>query len=118
MSIPEQQDFQRGPSVGTMVWGVVIVAIAGLLLASRLGWFSVDPAVASVSILVIAGVGLVVGGTLAAARGRKALDGAAHPGAPSGLGEHAPSSAGPSQTSDGAETPRPNPYESGPADER
>ncbi|MDQ4501799.1 hypothetical protein [Sinomonas sp. ASV322] len=115
MSIPEQ-DATRGPSVGTMVWGVVVVAIAGLLLASRLGWFAVDPGVAAVSLLVIAGVGLVVGGTLAGARRRKAVDGAAYPGALGSPGDHSPSSADPAGDDTGGEAPRSNPYESGPSD--
>lgn len=66
---------KHGPSVGTIVWGAVVVAIAGLLVSSRLGWFTVDPGVAAVALLILAGLGLVVGGGLAAARSRRALDG-------------------------------------------
>ncbi|WP_136610777.1 hypothetical protein [Sinomonas albida] len=73
----EQSEFKHGPSVGTVVWGAVVVAIAGLLVSSRLGWFTVDLGVAAVSLLLLAGLGLVVGGTLAASRSRKRIDAAA-----------------------------------------
>ena len=72
----EQSEYKHGPSVGTVVWGAVVVAIAGLLVSSRLGWFTVDLGVAAVSLLLLAGLGLVVGGTLAASRSRKRIDAA------------------------------------------
>ncbi|NUP73777.1 MAG: hypothetical protein HOQ07_03885 [Sinomonas sp.] len=68
----EHSELKKGPSVGTVVWGAVVVAIAGLLVVSRLGWFTIDLGVASVALLLLAGLGLVVGGGLAAARSRKA----------------------------------------------
>jgi hypothetical protein len=64
----------HGPSVGTIVWGAIVIAIAGLLASSRLGWFTIDPGVAAVVVLLIAGVGLVIGGSLAAARSRKSVE--------------------------------------------
>lgn len=73
----EQSEYKHGPSVGTVVWGAVVVAIAGLLVSSRLGWFTVDLGVAAVSLLLLAGLGLVIGGTLAASRSRKRIDAAA-----------------------------------------
>lgn len=66
----------HGPSVGTIVWGAIVIAIAGLLTSSRLGWFTIDPGMAAVALLLLAGVGLVIGGSLAAARSRKPLEGA------------------------------------------
>lgn len=75
-----QQGNKQGPRVGTIVWGAVVVAIAGLLVSSRLGWFAIDPGVAAVALLILAGLGLVVGGGLAAARSRRAVDGGEAPG--------------------------------------
>jgi hypothetical protein len=60
--------------VGTIVWGAIVIAIAGLLTSSRLGWFTIDPGMAAVALLLLAGVGLVIGGSLAAARSRKPLE--------------------------------------------
>lgn len=62
---------EQGPSLGTVVWGAVVVAAAALIVASRLGWFTVDPGVAAVALLLLAGLGLVVGGVVAGARNRR-----------------------------------------------
>lgn len=75
-NLSEHSEFKQGPSVGTIVWGAVVVAVAGLLVASRLGWFTVDLGVAAVSLLLLAGLGLVVGGSLAATRSRRRIDSA------------------------------------------
>jgi hypothetical protein len=64
----------HGPSVGTIVWGAIVIAIAGLLTSSRLGWFTIDPGMAAVALLLLAGVGLVIGGSLAAVRSRKPIE--------------------------------------------
>ena|SRR5579859_7075738 len=111
MNLREQQNVPRGPSVSTIVWGVVVVAIAGLLVSSRLGWFTVNPGLAAVALLVIAGVGLVIGGSLAAARNRRTLDGATQPGEYAAPGDHAPSSAEPGLGPTAGEGPRRSPYE-------
>lgn len=106
-----QQETKQGPSVGTIVWGAVVVAIAGLLVASRLGWFTVDAGVAAVGLLLLAGLGLVVGGSLAASRSRKRLDGAASTGERSAHEPGtAPSSDVPSTDPTTGQPPR-NPYE-------
>lgn len=58
----------EGPSTGTVVWGGIVIAVGVLILGTRyLGWFSLDPRFAFVTVLVVLGVGLVVGGALAAA---------------------------------------------------
>jgi hypothetical protein len=65
-----QQQYQGGPSVATVVWGAIVVALAALIVAGRLGWLAVDPSVVAVTLLLVAGLGLVVGGAVAAVRGR------------------------------------------------
>jgi hypothetical protein len=60
----------QGPSVGTIVWGGILAVLAGLLTASRLGWLAMEPSVAAVTLLVAAGLALLVGGVLASMRGR------------------------------------------------
>lgn len=70
-----QQDFRpetSGPSIGTIVWGAVVIVVGALMLANRLGWFSIDPGYAAAGILLLAGLGLVIGG-IAASRRRRAL---------------------------------------------
>ncbi|WP_138442197.1 hypothetical protein [Sinomonas susongensis] len=93
-----QRGNRQGPRVGTIVWGAVVVVIAGLLVSSRLGWFTVDPGLAAVALLILAGLGLVVGGGLAAARSRRAVDGGQAP-------------------ADGPEAQRPSPYATHPGEE-
>ncbi|MDR6621000.1 hypothetical protein [Sinomonas atrocyanea] len=78
---------QQGPSVSTIVWGAVVVVVAALIVAGRLGWFSLDPSVAAVVVLLVAGLGLVAGGVITAARrrgptGEAPHDAAGHSAAP------------------------------------
>ncbi|WP_369045100.1 hypothetical protein [Sinomonas sp. P10A9] len=94
-----QHEYPRGPSVGTIVWGAVLVVTAALIIAGRVGWLSVDPGVAAVVLLLIAGLGLVVGGALAGARRRRTVGttsgaavGTAAGGAERTIREDAPSS--------------------------
>ena len=116
-NLSEHSEFKQGPSVGTIVWGAVVVAIAGLLVASRLGWFTVDLGVAAVSLLLLAGLGLVVGGGLAASRSRRRIDAAraADPDGNEPGGAHSPETPG----TDPAPTdpPKRSPYDAqGPYD--
>ena len=67
---------KQGPAVGTIVWGAVVMAIGALILADRLGWLHVEPGYAAAGVMLLAGLGLVVGGLLAAGRRRRtAADG-------------------------------------------
>ena len=77
VEFPEKQ----GPAVGTIVWGAVVMAIGALILADRLGWLNVEPGYAAAGVMLLAGLGLVVGGLLAAGRRRRA---AADGGVPEG----------------------------------
>ncbi|GAB3281734.1 hypothetical protein GCM10027449_23070 [Sinomonas notoginsengisoli] len=77
-----KQDFRTeasGPSIGTIVWGAVVIVVGALMLANRLGWLSVDPGYAAAGILLLAGLGLVIGGIAASLRRRElAHDAVAH----------------------------------------
>lgn len=68
----ETRSETSGPSIGTIVWGAVVIVVGALMLANRLGWFSVDPGYAAAGILLLAGLGLVIGG-IAASRRRRTL---------------------------------------------
>lgn len=63
---------KQGPAVGTIVWGAVVMAVGALVLADRLGWLDVEPGYAAAGVMLLAGLGLVVGGLLAAGRRRRA----------------------------------------------
>lgn len=63
-----------GPAVGTIVWGAVVIVVGALMLANRLGWFTVEPGYAAAGILLLAGLGLVVGGIAASRRRRTPTD--------------------------------------------
>ncbi|MDQ0258811.1 hypothetical protein [Sinomonas atrocyanea] len=88
-----------GPAVGTIVWGAVVIVMGALMFANRLGWLTIDPGYAAAGVLLLAGLGLVVGGVLAARR-RRAL--------PDDDAAGTPSDAGTSQPAAG---PGPSPYE-------
>ena len=76
------------------------------MVANRLGWLSVDPGYAAAGILLLAGLGLVVGGVLASRRRRAVTDDA---------GTVAPAGPDASQPAPGS---RPSPYDaSGPRSE-
>ena len=68
--LPREPGIDAGPSVGTVVWGIIVVALAGIIGAARYGWFTIDAQLAFVTLLVLAGIALIVGGALAALSGR------------------------------------------------
>jgi hypothetical protein len=59
----------RGPRVGTIVWGFLIVAFGAAVLATALG-ARVDVGLAAIVVLAVAGVTLVVGSVAVGARRR------------------------------------------------
>ncbi|KHL01896.1 hypothetical protein [Sinomonas humi] len=65
----QQPGYPQGPSTATIVWGAILVIASVLLAAARLGWLALDPRSAVVSLIVLAGLGLLIGGALAAVRG-------------------------------------------------
>lgn len=64
--------FRRGPArPATIVWGMVIVAVAVLYIASNVLEYSFDPALVIIGLLVGTGLALVVAGAISAVSGRK-----------------------------------------------
>lgn len=65
-NLPAPHGYPEGPSTGTIVWGAILVIASALLAAARLGWLALDPRSAIVTLIVLVGLGLVIGGGLAA----------------------------------------------------
>jgi hypothetical protein len=55
--------------VGTVVWGLVVLALAALIIISRLGIVALDGSYVLIGLMIGAGAALVIGGLLSA-RGR------------------------------------------------
>jgi hypothetical protein len=69
LTSPEVPGPPRGPRVGTIVWGFLVVACGAAVLASALG-AHVDLGLAAIVVLAVAGVTLVVGSVTVGARRR------------------------------------------------
>ncbi len=65
-----------GPRVGTVVWGLVIVALAALIIISKLGLVALNGNYVLIGLMIGAGAALVIGG-LVSARSRKSKAGPA-----------------------------------------
>ncbi len=76
-SAPAQRtdlDHPSGPSMATVVWGLVLVTVAVLtVLGDLVGW-NLDPTLVLPAILLGAGLLLVASATVAVLRGRKRQD--------------------------------------------
>jgi membrane-associated phospholipid phosphatase len=65
----------RGPQenlparVGTVVWGLVVLALAALIIISRLGLVALNGTYVLIGLMIGAGAALVIGGVLSS-RGR------------------------------------------------
>ena len=67
-AVPELQ--KDGPArVGTIVWGLIVVALAALLVVSQLGIVVLNGTYVLIGLMIGAGAALVIGGLLSA-RGR------------------------------------------------
>ncbi|MHA7222128.1 hypothetical protein ACX80S_07365 [Arthrobacter sp. RHLT1-20] len=65
---PEQPE--RFPArVGTVVWGLIVLALAALIIISRLGLVALNGTYVLIGLMIGAGAALVIGGLLSA-RGR------------------------------------------------
>lgn len=70
--VPAQQLHDRGrlpARVGTVVWGLVVLALAALIIIAGLGIVALDGTYVLIGLMIGAGAALVVGGLLSA-RGR------------------------------------------------
>ena len=55
--------------VGTVVWGLIVLALAALIIVSRLGLVALNGTYVLIGLMIGAGAALVIGGLLSA-RGR------------------------------------------------
>jgi hypothetical protein len=55
--------------VGTIVWGLIVLALAALIIVARLGLVALDGTYVLIGLMLGAGTALVIGGLLSA-RGR------------------------------------------------
>jgi hypothetical protein len=70
---PEPQEPQEGSRVrvGTVVWGLVVLALAALIVISRLGIVALDGSYVLIGLMIGAGAALVIGGLLSARGSRR-----------------------------------------------
>ena len=54
------------PRVGTMVWGLIVLALAALIIIARLGLVTLNGTYVLIGLMIGAGAALVVGGLLSA----------------------------------------------------
>ena len=54
--------------VGTVVWGLTVVALAALIIVSRLGFVALNGTYVLIGLMIGAGAALIVGGLLSARR--------------------------------------------------
>ncbi|WP_115790312.1 hypothetical protein [Arthrobacter silvisoli] len=57
---------EPGPRVGTVVWGLVIVALAALIIVSKLGLIALNGDYVLIGLMIGAGAALIIGGLVSA----------------------------------------------------
>lgn len=68
VAIPAAAPERRGgPRVSTIVWGLLIMALAGLIIVSRLGLVALDGTYVLIGLMIGTGAALVIGGLVSAA---------------------------------------------------
>ena len=55
---------EQGPRVGTVVWGLVVVALAALIVISKLGLVVLNANYVLIGLMIGAGAALIVGGLI------------------------------------------------------
>jgi hypothetical protein len=73
---PGAQEPREGTPVrvGTVVWGLVVLALAALIAISRLGLVALDGSYVVIGLMLGAGAALVIGGLLSARGSARARD--------------------------------------------
>ncbi|MET4589169.1 hypothetical protein [Arthrobacter sp. 754] len=66
--IPDAEQNQAEPTarVGTVVWGLIVVALAALIIVGQLGIITLNGTYVLIGLMIGAGAALVVGGLLSA----------------------------------------------------
>ncbi|MET3901627.1 hypothetical protein [Paenarthrobacter sp. 4246] len=64
-------DEPRQARIGTVVWGLIVIALAALIVISTLGWVTLNGTYVLIGLMIGAGAALVVGGLLSARKGSK-----------------------------------------------
>ena len=67
VTAPVSDERRRGPRVSTVVWGLLIMALAGLIIVSKLGLVALNGSYVLIGLMIGTGVALVIGGLLSAA---------------------------------------------------
>ncbi|MGR0158965.1 hypothetical protein [Paenarthrobacter nitroguajacolicus] len=60
------QDEPQSARIGTVVWGLIVIALAALIVISTLGWVTLNGTYVLIGLMIGAGAALVVGGLLSA----------------------------------------------------
>jgi hypothetical protein len=64
-----EDDEPRQARIGTVVWGLIVIALAALIVISTLGWVTLNGTYVLIGLMIGAGAALVVGGLLSARKG-------------------------------------------------
>lgn len=67
---PSASDTARGVRVGTLIWGVAALLVAGGALSTVVLDVAIDPVLALIVLCGFVGVALITGGLVSATRGR------------------------------------------------
>ncbi|GAA2128009.1 hypothetical protein GCM10009825_06840 [Arthrobacter humicola] len=65
---PAPEEANSPARVGTVVWGLTVVALAALLIISRLGIVALNGTYVLIGLMIGAGAALIIGGLLSARR--------------------------------------------------
>ncbi|MDR6987775.1 hypothetical protein J2Y66_002273 [Paenarthrobacter nitroguajacolicus] len=66
-----EDDEPRQARIGTVVWGLIVMALAALIVISTLGWVTLNGTYVLIGLMIGAGAALVVGGLLSARKGSR-----------------------------------------------
>lgn len=69
--VATEEPEDHGPRVGTVVWGLVIIALATLIVISKLGIVALNGTYVLIGLMLGAGAALVVGGLISMRRARQ-----------------------------------------------